>query len=383
VTNIDVVTTDNTVAADDPWAPSWEVPPDTAVWFDDDLGVWMIAGYAEARTALESELFGPGIYSAVKPDIPRATDIFLVDDDTHHRCRVAMGRAMSKPRVGALADSLLRPAARECSAAVTPGDGINLENSYITPYYRRAIFGAVGISEREGDEIVTYLGVAHSYFVKEGPTSVRGHAAIRLLNEFAVDVVEATPASERIEAGLTGFLRSEAAAKYLGGDEVVSLILSFFETLVKKVSIDLTATLLRLVLALPESEQARLRGEPEVYVAAAGEAARMQRRGSVPRQALKDVALGGQMIRAGQAVLVLIGEADRNRQVFPDADRFDPWRAQRDEHLGFGAGKHRCIGRNLGKMIAAVGCHGLHQRFDAVPTRSRFDLTDVRLVLRT
>jgi cytochrome P450 len=290
---------------------------------------------------------------------------------------------MSRPRVAAFADRLLRPTASELGAALAPGDHVDLEKSYVAPYYRRAIFGAVGIGEREGDEIATYLRVAHGYFVEEGPASVRGHAALRLLDEFAIGVVEATPPSERIEAGLTGFLRSEAAAKHLSDDEVVSLILSFFETLIKKVSIDLTATLLRLVLGLSLAVQERLRQEPDAYVAAAGEAARMQRRGSVPRQARADVVVGGELIRAGQAVLVLIGEADRDPRAFTDADRFDPWRARRDEHLGFGAGKHRCIGRNLGKMIAAVGCHGVHQRFDAVPLRSRYDLTDVRLLRRT
>jgi cytochrome P450 len=68
----------------------------------------------------------------------------------------------------------------------------------------------------------------------------------------------------------------------------------------------------------------------------------------VGRTNLIDRQLGGQTIRAGQRVLVLLGAANRDPEQFRDPERFDITRTPAP-HLAFGAGPHFCIGAALSR----------------------------------
>ena len=63
----------------------------------------------------------------------------------------------------------------------------------------------------------------------------------------------------------------------------------------------------------------------------------------LPRAATADVEIGGQLIRAGEGVLVMLNSGNRDETAFPDADRFDICRRAAG-HVGFGHGLHKCIG---------------------------------------
>lgn len=71
----------------------------------------------------------------------------------------------------------------------------------------------------------------------------------------------------------------------------------------------------------------------------------------VGRTSLIDRQLGGQTIRAGQRVLVLLGAANRDPGQFRDPECFDITRAPAP-HLAFGAGPHFCLGAALSRAEA-------------------------------
>lgn len=64
------------------------------------------------------------------------------------------------------------------------------------------------------------------------------------------------------------------------------------------------------------------------------------------RVATEDVIIGGQLIRAGEGVLVQTDSANRNETVFPDPDRLDIHRPPQ-RNLALGHGIHLCTGRAL------------------------------------
>ena len=79
------------------------------------------------------------------------------------------------------------------------------------------------------------------------------------------------------------------------------------------------------------------------------------------RVATKDMALGGQRIRAGQTLFLLLGAANRDPRAFPDPDRFDIGR-ENNHHLSFGHGIHYCLGHALARLEVRIALGALIAR---------------------
>ena len=83
------------------------------------------------------------------------------------------------------------------------------------------------------------------------------------------------------------------------------------------------------------------------------------------RTAMRDVELRGERIREGDKVSLWYVSANRDEEVFPDADRFDVGRTPND-HLSFGFGPHFCLGSALAHLEARVMFEELFQRLPDV-----------------
>ncbi|MEI6453939.1 MAG: cytochrome P450 [Actinomycetes bacterium] len=68
--------------------------------------------------------------------------------------------------------------------------------------------------------------------------------------------------------------------------------------------------------------------------------------------------LHGSKIPSGSRVLLLIGSANRDPEVFPDPDRYDLDRDS-SKFLSFGGGKHFCMGAPLARLEGLVGLNRL------------------------
>jgi cytochrome P450 len=89
----------------------------------------------------------------------------------------------------------------------------------------------------------------------------------------------------------------------------------------------------------------------------------------VPRFAAIDTELGGKRVRRGDAVLAMVGAANRDPAVFSNPDKLDIERDARRQ-LGFGQGEHICLGAPLALMILEIALNGLLARFE------RFELAE-------
>ncbi|WP_420176739.1 cytochrome P450 [Luteococcus sp. OSA5] len=72
------------------------------------------------------------------------------------------------------------------------------------------------------------------------------------------------------------------------------------------------------------------------------------------RKALKDTEVGGQPIKEGDELLLLMGSANRDEERFTNADQFDITRENAREHLSFGYGIHFCLGNMLARLQARI-----------------------------
>ena len=83
------------------------------------------------------------------------------------------------------------------------------------------------------------------------------------------------------------------------------------------------------------------------------------------RTATHDAALGGQMVRAGDKVVVWYGAANRDPSVFVSPHLLDLVRDP-NPHLAFGVGPHFCLGAHLARLEMSVMLDEMLRRFGSI-----------------
>jgi pimeloyl-[acyl-carrier protein] synthase len=82
----------------------------------------------------------------------------------------------------------------------------------------------------------------------------------------------------------------------------------------------------------------------------------------ISRTAIESVEIGGQVIRSGDKVNLLLGAANRDPEKFPEPDRLK-WNRKESSRLPFGSGIHYCLGAELARLQGRVALGQLIQRF--------------------
>lgn len=84
--------------------------------------------------------------------------------------------------------------------------------------------------------------------------------------------------------------------------------------------------------------------------------------GGLPRRALEDVEIGGQLIRAGEWAVAGMTAANMDPSLCPHGEQLDLDRG-RVRHVAFGYGPHQCIGQNLARVELEIMLVSLFARF--------------------
>lgn len=75
-------------------------------------------------------------------------------------------------------------------------------------------------------------------------------------------------------------------------------------------------------------------------------------------------------IEAGQALLCLLGSANRDPNVFEAPDALDVARDP-NPHVSFGGGVHHCVGASLARLEGRIAFSKLLERFDDIALAER------------
>jgi cytochrome P450 len=106
----------------------------------------------------------------------------------------------------------------------------------------------------------------------------------------------------------------------------------------------------------------RLAGNPESVAADVEELLRLEPPFvAIARTATCDTEIAGHQIREGEKVLIYWASANRDGAEFACPADFDPER-ERNRHLTFGAGPHRCAGSNLARMNVRIALEEVTRR---------------------
>jgi cytochrome P450 len=134
-------------------------------------------------------------------------------------------------------------------------------------------------------------------------------------------------------------------------------------------------------LAQHPSDLQRMVNEPELLPTAIEELLRMYAPVTMARIVSQDAEIGGCPVKRGDSVLLPFPAANRDPEVFPDADKVIIDREE-NRHVAFGLGIHRCLGSNLARLELRVAVEVFIQRFPkfelANPSAVTWSLGQVR-----
>jgi cytochrome P450 len=149
-----------------------------------------------------------------------------------------------------------------------------------------------------------------------------------------------------IPTPVDALLAAEADGVPLATDLVVELVYMLLSGGIDT-STALIAHGLRYLSAHPDLA-AELRGHPDLVAGAVDEMLRFFSPGTgIARTAVRDTALGGVAISAGERIFMGVGAANTDPAAFGDPDMLEIHRGEARRHLAFGAGVHRCLGSFL------------------------------------
>jgi cytochrome P450 len=332
------------------------------VSFSPLLQQWAVVGYDEARHVLRSPSFGVAGQMDLLMDTRPYSELsgqtralfrnalLFTDPPLHTRLRAAVSRAFTprqmqrlEPRIRAIVDRLLTDIAGD----PTP----ELMTSIAQPLPIQVIAELIGVPEERWSwvaETSTVLRRVADPFVPLDPAEVdRTFTDVAAYYGSLADERAAHPDDDL----LTDLTRSEADGQ-IDRTELLSLLVVLLfaghETTTGAIGNALVA------LGRHPEQRDRLRQRPDLWPNAVEELLRYDTvLQTDPRQALEDVTIAGQTIKAGQNVTVMLGAANRDPARFTDPhrlliDRDDP------APISFGHGIHRCIGAALTRLELSI-----------------------------
>ena len=204
-------------------------------------------------------------------------------------------------------------------------------------------------------------------------TAIRKEAGRRLYAYFErlIDERTAVPTQDLTSS----LLHAEIDGERLSRSEILDICFLLLIAGLDTVTATLGCSVARL--ARHPEERRRIVEDPGLIPDAVEELLRFETPVTgVPRIATQDVTLHGCESKRGEMVTFLLGAANTDAGHFPDADRVDFGR-ERNLHVAFGVGPHRCLGSHLARMELRVALEEWHRRIpdyaiapDATPVYS-------------
>ena len=160
---------------------------------------------------------------------------------------------------------------------------------------------------------------------------------------------------------VSALVRVEDESGRLSDEEIVSTCVILLQA-GHETTADLISLATRGLLLNPD-QLALLRAEPGRMARATDEFIRWDSSVQISqRVGLEEVEVGGVRIPAGDVCVIFNGAANRDPARYPDPDRLDVSRPPQP-HLGFGMGRHFCLGASLARAEIAIAVGSLIRRF--------------------
>lgn len=326
---------------------------------------WLVTRYKDIRAVLSDKRFSsdprrPGFPSYLTGDIAPPPGFFLLMDDADHkRLRALIVGEFIGPQLEALNPLMQSVVARNMAVLESLTPPQDLITTFALPIAAQVICELLGVPYADHgfvqERTDTILDRSRSPEEQEA-------AVVELMGYFdqQVTLKENAPGNDLIGR----LIQDPARYSQVSHDELVGLaallLLSAYDTMAQVIG-------LGTVVLLQQPEQLKtFLEEPALADNFIDEMVRYLsvNHTGLPRVATADVEIGGQLIRAGEGVVVMLNSGNRDELIYTQPDQIDIHRKARN-HLGFGHGLHKCIGAHFARAELKIVFRSL---FKQLPT---------------
>lgn len=351
-------------------APVWQVP---------EAGYFTISRYADVvAVSRDAETFSSELLAVVQRDEsgrprlektelvgrPQARVLGVADGDVHSRHRRVVGRTFSPSRMERMS-SLALEIAQRCVAEIGDASEVDVIEALAVPLPLELMTRLLGLplEDRARLQQWTDYAMLMSSGVATSQERARSAEETQRFQAYLNDRFEeelAEPGEEIMGDLARAVLDSKDGENGLERWEAVAML---FQLVVG--GIETTVGLVGATIkhaARTDAVWASLRERPESIGAFVEESIRLDGPaiGNL-RRTTRATEVAGVALPEGSTVALLWGSANRDEAEFPDPNRFVLDRPNIKAHLGFGLGKHFCLGAALARMETRVALQALLQ----------------------
>lgn len=364
-------------AAGCPFAPPPEVMalsearPLSRVRIWDGSTPWLITGYDEVRTLFSDSRvsvddrrpgfphWNEGMLSTVHK---RPRSVFTADGEEHTRFRRMLSKPFTFKRVEGLRSAIQQiteDSIDEMLAGPKPGD---IVTALALPVPSLVISQLLGVPYEDAEMFQHHANVGLARYAT-GEDTVKGAMS---LHKYLAQLVEAkmeNPAEDAVsdlaERVTAGELSVKEAAQLGTG-----LLIAGHETTANMIGLGVLA-----LLQYPEQAAVlRETDDPKVVANAVEELLRYLSiiQNGQRRVAAEDIEIAGEVIRAGEGIIIDLAPANWDAKEFAEPDRLYLHRSGAGQHVAFGYGRHQCVGQQLARAELQIVFHTLLRRIPSL-----------------
>jgi cytochrome P450 len=329
-------------------------------YWSDGAQLWIISRYDDIVEAARDWQTFSSTQGNMIDELPGRAGATLgtTDPPRHDRLRALSQAAFLKRNLDRLIEPTLDIADRALDRIVER-KSFEFIDDFSSRITVGLLFRTMGLPERDHGDVRRKVILAVST-----DKSVKGRtpehiAAFKELSDFLtaeVAVRRANPTDDLI----THLAEAEIDGDRLTEREIVLTTATFVMAGVESLSSFMSMFALNLH-DHPEARR-RLVADPALIAPAIEESLRFNTSAQrFKRVAVRDIALHGETIEAGDKVVLAFGSGNRDERKFPDADTFDIGRRPQG-HLGFGSGKHFCLGAQMARLVTETAMRRFLER---------------------
>ncbi|SOX54041.1 cytochrome P450 [Mycobacterium ahvazicum] len=330
---------------------------------------WLIHGYdairslfTDSRTSVDDRLPGyphwnEGMLATVHK---RPRSVFTSDAEEHTRYRRMLSKPFTFKRVEGLRPAVQKIADERIDALLAGPNPGDIVSTLALPVPTLVISEMLGVPYEDADFFQEQAQRGTGRYATEEDTA-QGAASLAKYLAKLIRVKMESP-SEDLVSDLAERVNADEISVREATQLAVGVLIAGHETTANMISLSIAA-----LLEHPDQRQFLVQTDDPKAIANAVE--ELMRYLSIiqtgqRRIAIEDIDVGGETIRAGEGIILDVAPANWDDRQFPDADRLDLTRDQ-GAHVGFGYGRHQCVGQQLARMELQITLPTLLRR---VPT---------------